>query len=228
MCLVDVGAVPGGAGESCRLCLECRVPFAWCVGDGAAGSRGSTEPSPGAGAEPGGARAEPGAAGARLAWRVGFPAVLVMNLHEPSVSTRRQSMAESTGVNKCLYNEGRGERAAAPAASPGAGGQRLINAECPPCPPLVPAVLPGHPLPQDAPSTLCSGCSRCSMPPAASRPAGNWGLPHDPPPPPSSCPPGSRANFRLVLMKLLGEVYFKGPDISSCCFGRWRALEQLV
>lgn len=55
--------------------------------------------------------AKPGGAQARLARRVGFPAVLVMNLHEPSVSTRRQSMAESTGVNKCLYNEGKGERA---------------------------------------------------------------------------------------------------------------------
>lgn len=150
-------------------------------------SRGSTEPSPEAGAEPGGASAEPGGAGARLAWRVGFPAVLVMNLHEPSVSTRRQSMAESSGVNKCLYNEGRGERAAAPAASPGAGGQRLINAECPPCPPgSRRARRAPRPASGDAPSALCSGCSRCSgvsMPRAASGPPGSWGLPHDPHPP---------------------------------------------
>lgn len=186
-CLVDVGQF-----KLCKLCLERCVPFGWCVGAGCCRqipvplSPGSTEPSPGAGAEPGGASTEPGGAGARLAWRVGFPAVLVMNLHEPSVSTRRQSMAESTGVNKCLYNEGRGELAAAPAASPGAGGQRLINAECPPCPPgsrsarraclPIRGMLRGcsiHP--------LCRGCSRCSMPRAASCPAGSWGLPHDPP-----------------------------------------------
>lgn len=195
----ECGAVPGGCGAVLRGAWELQaVPGVLCPlwmvrgrlvlqsDPGAPLSPGSTEPSPGAGAEPGGASTEPGGAGARLAWRVGFPAVLVMNLHEPSVSTRRQSMAESTGVNKCLYNEGRGELAAAPAASPGAGGQRLINAECPPCPPgsrsarraclPIRGMLRGcsiHP--------LCRGCSRCSMPRAASSPAGSWGLPHDPP-----------------------------------------------
>lgn len=56
-------------------------------------------------------------------------------------------MAESSGVNKCLDNEGRGERAA---ASPGAGGggQRLIHAEWhPPPPPSGPVPSPALPWP---------------------------------------------------------------------------------
>lgn len=60
--------------------------------------------------------------------RILFPAVSIMNLHELIMSTRLQSMAESAEVNKCLYNEGRGERgaeekgqsAAACSRSPGA------------------------------------------------------------------------------------------------------------
>lgn len=124
----------------CRQSLVSRSP-------GGAPSHSSGGPR--AGTKPGGARAG-------LAWRVGFPAVLVMNLHEPSVSTRRQSMAESTGVNKCLYNEGRGERAP-PRRPPllGPGGQRLINAEWHSWPPPPPPRLP--PL---SPATLCRGVLR--------------------------------------------------------------------
>lgn len=89
----------------------------------------------GSGAEPRGCRARPMRC-------VGFPAVLVMNLHEASVSTRRQSMAESTGVNKRWIMRAEGS---ACRLSWGPGGQRLINAEWhwrpPPSPPLCLAAL---------------------------------------------------------------------------------------
>lgn len=119
-CTQGCGAAPGGCGSvsggcgamprarravprGCRLVPGVLQPLGTTRGRTTLSGCPSGVGGPQAGSKPGGARA-------RLARRVGFPAALVMNLHEPSVSTRRQSMAESTGVNKCLYNEGRGER----------------------------------------------------------------------------------------------------------------------
>lgn len=128
-----------------------------------------------------GSGAERGGAGARPMRCVGFPAVLVMNLHEASVSTRRQSMAESTGVNKRWIMRAEGS---ACRLSWGPGGQRLINAEWHRRPPPSPALCPWPwgALVSPTPPAKLGGC---------------------PSPPPPTCPPGSRANFRQVLMKLL-------------------------
>lgn len=90
-------------------------------------------------------------------------------------------MAESGGVNKCLDNEGRGERAA---ASPGAGGgQRLIHAEWhpPPPSPLGPVPSPALPRPPlalqlaqrpfgvtgaNVATVQCDGTPDCTAPPS--------------------------------------------------------------